>query len=305
MKGMIYVRRFLMLFVFSLLFLSLSKYSAFSKEISISTDKESVNVGDEFYIYVSGDDLENLYTLTFSMKFTPYALEILSVSPGDILKDDKIKYNNFLTRINDNLSSINFFETFIGSSKGKTTNGEVLKIKAKLLRDCKVPLKITSGYDTSLGSPIDMVLVDNNLNKIDFTPQDLYIKTINFDDKDIKFFIKDVYNKTLSREPDDSGFTYWYDKLISFDYSTRDFLLNVLNEKEFIENNMSNNEFINSMYSIIANREPDSPGFNYWLNLLYDYEKYLSKKDSRINIILRICNEAELKERSEAMNLKF
>lgn len=276
--------------------------------ITISTGSDSISAGEEFYIYVNGHNLNNLYTLTFSMKFTPYAVEILSISPGEILNNEKIEFNSFSNLSDNDSKIINFFETFVGSSQGKSPNGEILKIKAKLLKECKLPLKIINTYDElSIGSPnIQLIIIDNDLNKVNFENSTHYIQTNNFNtDEDIKLFINDVYKKTFLREPDESGFSYWYDRLISYEYSVRNFLLNTLNEKEFIDKNLSNEEFITAMYYIITNRPPDQQGYKYWIGVLNEYQTRLNPKDAKSQIILRICNEAELSERANKMNLIF
>lgn len=308
---MVTLKIFLKIFMVLLLLSSICSIKANalnSPSITLSTERDSIPVGEEFYIHVNGENLENLYTLTFSMKFTPYAVEILSIDPGEILKDEQIEFNSFSNSINEDSKMINFFETFTGSSKGKSPNGEILKIKAKLLRECKVPLKIiNTNSDLSVGSPnMQIILIDNSLNKVNFENSTQYIQTNNFNtDDDIKLFINDVYKKTFLRESDEDGFNYWYDRLISYEYSVRNFLLNILNEKEFINKNLSNEEFITAMYSIVTNREPDEPGYNYWLNMLKEYQTNLSAKDAKSQIILRICNEAELSERANKINLKF
>lgn len=118
-------------------------------------------------------------------------------------------------------------------------------------------------------------------------------------------YLYQMYTKTFSRDPEEYGFNYWYNKLISHEYSVRNFLINILNEKEFIDKDLSDEEFITSMYSIIANREPDQTGYNYWLNMLIEYQKEIDAKTSKSKIILSICNEAELEERATKLNLKF
>ena len=172
----------------------------------------------------------------------------------------------------------------------------------------KVPINIiNTNNNLYIGTPnIRIVMVDGSLNKCNFLTSIKYIQTSNFssDDK-IKSFISDVYRKTFSREPEEHGFNYWYNKLISYEYSVRNFLTNILNEQEFINKNLSNEEFITAMYSIIANREPDQTGYNYWLNMLIESQNKLNIKTVKSNIIMLICNESELEERSKNMNLKF
>lgn len=278
--------------------------------LTLKSSTNNIKVNEEFYISLESANIYNLYTLNFQIKFNPNIIEILSIEPGDSIKNENIEFNSNFIQINDCIKLINFFETFTGQSTGKTlrNTGELVKIKAKLLRECKIPLQIiNTNNELFIGTPnIRTVLVDNILNKINFNTSTSYIQTSNFySDDAIKLFIADVYQKTFSRAPEEYGFNYWYNKLISYEYSVRNFLLNMLNEKEFIDKNLSNSEFVTSMYSIIANREPDEVGYNYWLNMLMEYQNIMDSKEAKSQIILRICNEAELEERSNNLNLQF
>lgn len=278
--------------------------------LTLTTDISTIEPNKEFYIYLNSENISSLYTITFELKFNPNVIEILYIEPGEILKNDKIEFGSNYKNIDKNTNIINFFETFTGINSNKNIEGkcELIKIKAKLLRECKVPLQIiNTNNELFIGSPnIRTIIIDNLLNKIDFKNNISYIQTKEFNsDDNIKLFISDVYKNTFSRIPEEYGFNYWYNKLISYEYSVRNFLLNILNEKEFIDKNLSNQEFITSMYSIIANRSPDQTGYNYWLNMLINYQNKMDPKTAKSQIILRICNEAELSERANKLNLDF
>ncbi len=278
--------------------------------VTIKTNGESINVNKEHYLYLTSSEIQNLFSLTFEMKYDPNMIEIISITPSEIFDEDNFKYNSHFNLINNNCKTLTYYQTFTGNSEGKTLNSQtsLVKVAFKLLKECKIPLQIINTNNSLfVGTPnIRVIMVDNNLNKYSFSSETSYIESSNFSsDDDIKKFISDVYTKTFSREPDESGFNYWYNKLISHEYSVRDFLINLLNEDEFIKKNLSNQEFITSMYSIIANREPDENGFNYWLSKLKEFQTRMDVKSSKSQIILFICNEAELNQRATKMNLKF
>lgn len=297
----------------SLLFLTHSvKVNAVQYEntLTLTTNINPIEMNKEFYISLNSENISSLYTITFELKFDPNIIEILYIEPGEYFKNNEVEFGSTFVNIDNSTKVIKFFETFTGITTGENTTEkcELIKIKAKLLKECKIPLQIiNTNNDLFIGLPnIRATLVDNLLNKITFKNNISYIQTKEFNsDDDIKLFISDVYKKTFSRTPEEYGFNYWYNKLISHEYSVRDFLLNILNEKEFLNKNLSNQEFITSMYSIIANRDPDQVGYTYWLNMLIDLKDKMDDKDAKSQIILRICNEAELAERSRKLNLKF
>lgn len=279
-------------------------------DVTIKTNDESININEEFYLYLTSSKVENLFSLSFDLKFNPNIINILSVEPGNFFKNEPIEFNSNFNLMNENAKILNFYATFTGNHNGKTSDSEVefIKLKAKLLKECKVPFSIiNTNNNLFIGTPnIRLIMVDNALNKCNFSNSTSYIQTNNFsNDDEIRLFISDVYKKTFSRDPEEYGFNYWYNKLISHEYLVRNFLINILNEKEFIDKDLSDEEFITSMYSIIANREPDQTGYNYWLNMLIEYQKEIDAKTSKSKIILSICNEAELEERATKLNLKF
>lgn len=278
--------------------------------VNVKCNVNSINVGEEFNLFVNCSSIKDLYSLSMEMKFNKNAIEIISVEPGDFFEKNEIEFNHTIEMLSSEVNLIKFYETLTGNMEGKDSNSEIslVKIKAKLLKNCKVPFEvINTKSNLFIGTPnIRIVLANSSSEKIEFSSSTSYIKTNTFlSDDEIRLFISDTYKKTFSRDAEEYGFNYWYNKLISYEYSVRAFLINLLNEKEFIEKNLSNEEFITSMYSIIANRNPDHIGYNYWLNTLIEFQNTMDPKTSKSKIILMICNEAELSQRAENMNLKF
>lgn len=299
------------MFIF-LITLSCTNANAISNypEIYVNTGSDSINTLDNLNVYLKASEVKNLFSLSLDFRFNTDLVEVLSIEPGNFFDSEPIEYNSRFTNSSENSKTINFYATFTGNHLGKTSsdNPELVKINLRLLRECKLPFDIIStNNNLFIGTPnVRLLIIDKDLNKFNISSSVSYIKTSNFkSDEEIKSFISDVYEKTFSRNPDEFGFNYWYNKLISQEYSVRNFLINMLNEKEFIEKNLTNEEFITSMYLIIANREPDQMGYNYWLTKLIEYQKQLDIKSAKSNIILLICNESELSNRSLKLNLRF
>lgn len=112
-------------------------------------------------------------------------------------------------------------------------------------------------------------------------------------------FVTSLYEKILSRTPDELGLAYWADLLITktltipevvhhFIYNdefkndalrnTREVNLNSTVLADIISPAVSNVDFLIRLYEISFKREPDIKSFKYWLN-------YLEKGMSRIDII--------------------
>ncbi|WP_413678743.1 DUF4214 domain-containing protein [Prochlorococcus sp. MIT 0916] len=80
-----------------------------------------------------------------------------------------------------------------------------------------------------------------------------------------------LYNAALGRFPDYQGYNYWIENynsdLINFEGITQSFIAS----EEFSRiygKKVSNESFINSLYSNVLNRLPDSDGFQYWYSQL-------------------------------------
>ena len=277
--------------------------------INVKHNANSINIGEEFDLFINCSSIKDLYSLSMEFKFNKNAIEIISIEPGDLFEKNEIEFNHTTEMLSSEINLIKFYETLTGNKEGKNSNSEIslIKIKAKLLKDCKIPFEIiNTKSNLFVGTPnVRIVMANSSSEKIEFSSSISYIKTNTFlSDDEIRLFISDAYKKTFSRDAEEYGFNYWYHKLISYEYSVRAFLINILNEKEFIEKNLSNEEFVTSMYSIIANRKPDHVGYNYWLNTLIEFQNNMDPKASKSKIILMICNEAELSQRAENMNLK-
>ncbi len=78
-------------------------------------------------------------------------------------------------------------------------------------------------------------------------------------------FVTRLYQLALGRDPDAGGFEYWTGQLKS-GVSGKSVAYGFIFSKELEEKNLSNDEFLNRMYQIFLNRDPDPSGKAYWLD---------------------------------------
>ena len=89
-------------------------------------------------------------------------------------------------------------------------------------------------------------------------------------DKDarITWFVKRCYLIALDREPDIPGLNSWCDQILSkkstYDGVARGFLLS----QEMINRNLNNDKFLNAVYHVYFDRDPDAGGYATWMSQL-------------------------------------
>ncbi len=91
-------------------------------------------------------------------------------------------------------------------------------------------------------------------------PADLY--------PEVTAFTYRFYDRCLGRKPDASGLNYWVKALTSGQTTGADISLGFVFSPEFTARNLSDSDFITVMYRVFFNREPDSGGQTYWVNIL-------------------------------------
>ena len=78
-------------------------------------------------------------------------------------------------------------------------------------------------------------------------------------------FIDRLYSVVLDRDPDESGREFWLNKLKSGEMTASDVARAFLTSDEFVNRNLSNEEFLTVLYRALFDREPDPDGFAFWL----------------------------------------
>lgn len=122
-------------------------------------------------------------------------------------------------------------------------------------------------------------------------------------------FLYDVYQRSFLRDPDEVGYQYWINRLKTKDISARDFLINLLfAEREFSDMKYSTEKFIEVLYSIIVDRDPDKEGLDFWINF-YNQEAIKNSNGdlfvAKRYTVERMINEEEFKKLILKLNLKY
>jgi len=81
-------------------------------------------------------------------------------------------------------------------------------------------------------------------------------------------FVTRFYQQCLNRTPDPVGLEYWVNLLDSKQKTGADVACNFVNSAEFVNRNLSNDQYVNTMYAAFFNRTADSGGYNSWMNAL-------------------------------------
>ena len=84
----------------------------------------------------------------------------------------------------------------------------------------------------------------------------------------IRHFVERIYLIALNRSYDVSGRDYWVDQITNKDASGSAIARGFFNSQEFIARELDNEEFINILYRVFFDRDPDTQGFANWINAL-------------------------------------
>lgn len=84
----------------------------------------------------------------------------------------------------------------------------------------------------------------------------------------ISNFVTRLYDKCLGRTPDSAGLSDWTGKLISGSVSGSEVAAAFAGSSEYVNTVPSDTQFLNMMYKVLFNRDPDSAGIAYWLGFL-------------------------------------
>ncbi|MBO6213921.1 MAG: DUF4214 domain-containing protein, partial [Lachnospiraceae bacterium] len=79
-------------------------------------------------------------------------------------------------------------------------------------------------------------------------------------------FVTRMYEVVLGREPDQSGYTDWTNRLTSGEAEASDLVYGFFFSDEYIGKNKSNGEIVTDFYKTMLNREPDEGGYANWVH---------------------------------------
>ena len=151
-------------------------------------------------------------------------------------------------------------------------------------------------------SEISIDYIDNNGKT-----KTLVLKNIKVDfTTELEKYLANVYQVVFGRPADEVGYHFHLDNLKNKKVSLRDFLLNMLTEKEFVEKYKSTEEKIEALYNAIVNRTSDEAGKKFWVD---EYKKVLAVYGSESTALRaiadRMVNENELKELADKMGVEW
>ena len=78
-------------------------------------------------------------------------------------------------------------------------------------------------------------------------------------------FVDRLYSNTLNRSADEAGRAYWVELLSSKKVSGSEAANGFFTSQEFINQNLSNEQFVTTLYTVFFGRTPDQAGLNYWV----------------------------------------
>lgn len=102
----------------------------------------------------------------------------------------------------------------------------------------------------------------------------------------LEAFVTRMYTKALNRNGEADGIADWTSKLENHELAGDDIALGFFLSSEFINQNLSDEQFVTTLYRTLFDRQPDSDGYQGWL-------AYLSQGNSRESVILGFTGSPE------------
>lgn len=90
----------------------------------------------------------------------------------------------------------------------------------------------------------------------------------------IKTFVARLYQYLLDRNPDSAGLDYWTRTLLTRHNTVNNVVMYFTSCDEFVNKQLSNEEFITRLYKALLQREPDDDGMTYWLQVLHGMPRH-------------------------------
>lgn len=82
----------------------------------------------------------------------------------------------------------------------------------------------------------------------------------------VQSFVERVYNITLGRSADAEGMEFWTTKLINWELDGAQLIRDFVGSTEFTNKGLSDEEYIDTLYQAVLNREADEEGKAYWVS---------------------------------------
>ena len=81
-------------------------------------------------------------------------------------------------------------------------------------------------------------------------------------------FITRLYNYALGRDPDPEGYADWCNKLLYGQVNAAEVALGILSSEEYVNRNTEDADYVNMLYHVFFNRDPDEAGMGVWTTAL-------------------------------------
>ncbi len=114
----------------------------------------------------------------------------------------------------------------------------------------------------------------------------------------VQGFIYRLYKNMLSREPEESGMTYWVNQLTSGKQNGAQVADGFIHSNEFQAKSLTDQAYIEILYKTFLNRSSDTTGMNYWLAKLNNgmSRDYIFSGFVNSNEFKNICKQYGIKE---------
>lgn len=121
---------------------------------------------------------------------------------------------------------------------------------------------------------------------LDYTPAIPGATTNSANRSEAEAFVTRCYELVLERTPDSTGLNNWTNSLVNNQNTGAHVAYGFFFSQEFINKNVSNEEFVAILYRVFLNREPDQVGLNDWVG-------QLNSGASREQVFAGVCNSLE------------
>lgn len=107
--------------------------------------------------------------------------------------------------------------------------------------------------------------------------------------QNIEAFVTRFYAECLGRQPDQAGLDYWADSLVSGASTGADVAYGFVYSDEFQANVMTDEEYLDVLFTAFFNRDPDPSGRSYWLG-------FMDGGASRLEVLAGFVNADEFRD---------
>lgn len=109
-------------------------------------------------------------------------------------------------------------------------------------------------------------------------------------------FISKTYEVFLNRGVDPNS-EYWEYSITNHEKSLNEYMISILSSEEFLNRKVSDEDFINMVYTVLINRAPEESEKNYWLEEVKKKSESLKDNNkARIEIVKNMMGESFFKE---------